>query len=205
MNNNFDINLVIDTLRKSNKIFSTEAEFQLEMAIEIRKLYPDAKVKLEYNPTFDNSMYIDILVIMHNKMYPIELKYKTKSCKITYDNIEYNLKNHSAKNENCYYYIKDISRIEKCKDKMPLFERGYTIFLTNDLSYLNKPRENSQYINFSIHKGAGNKTNIIKWQRKEPKIGFEKSIKLKGKYPINWIEYSKVEDNIFMYLLNEIR
>lgn len=37
-------------------------------------------------------MHIDILVIMNNKWYPIELKYKTKGCKKIIDNEIFNLK-----------------------------------------------------------------------------------------------------------------
>ena len=42
--------------------------------------------------------------------------------------------------------------------------QGYTIFLTNDLSYLKKPGENTEYKEFSIHKNAI-KTGTLNWNR----------------------------------------
>lgn len=205
MNENFNISLVIDKLRESSKIFSKEADFQQEMALMIRKLYPSATVKLEYNPTYDDRAAIDILVIIDNKWYPIELKYKTKKLNIVVDNIAYHLKDHDANNESCYLYLKDIEKIEKFKDNEPLFEKGYTIFLTNDLLYLKEPRESSQYIEFSLYEGAI-KSGTMNWKREAVKKGFEEPITLKGTYTLNWKEYSTLdsENGTFMYLVNEI-
>ena len=50
------------------------------MAWIIKEEYPNAKVRLEYCPSFDLSMHIDILVIIDSKWIHIELKYKTKEC-----------------------------------------------------------------------------------------------------------------------------
>lgn len=81
MNNVFDIKLVIDKLRNKRKIFVSERDLQLEMALTIKKLYPNAKIRFEYCPSFDLNMHIDILVIIDSKWYPVELKYKTRGCK----------------------------------------------------------------------------------------------------------------------------
>ena len=79
--NILDMGLIVDKLKERRKIFVSEADFQLELAWTIKENYPNAKIRLEYCPTFDLNMHIDILVIMNNKWYPIELKYKTKGCK----------------------------------------------------------------------------------------------------------------------------
>ena len=79
-------------------------------------------------------MHIDILVIIDNKWIPIEIKYKTKGCCKNIDNEIYNLKNHGAKDVNCYLYLKDIHRIEIIKENVPDFAEGYTVFVTNELS-----------------------------------------------------------------------
>ena len=207
MKSEFNLNLVIENLKKVKKVFTSEAEFQLEMAVIIRKLYPNAKVLLEYNPIFDTKRYIDILVILENKYYPIELKYKTKECSLTNVNPPCNLKEQSAKNENCYRYLQDILRIEKFRDNEPLFEKGYTVFLTNDKSYQNKPRANSAYEEFSIHDGAL-KTGSMNWKPGSAKLNddkFKSPIVLKGKYTMIWQKYSELDNDIdFFYLINEI-
>ena len=138
MNENeiFDIYKIIDILKVKRPIFVSEADFQLELAWVIKEEYPNAKVRLEYCPQFDIKMHIDILVIIDNKCIPIELKYKTKGCTKIINKEIFNLKNHSAKDINCYLYLKDIERIEKIKEKDNLFNKGYAIFITNDMTYI---------------------------------------------------------------------
>ena len=126
----FDMDLIVNKLKQKRKIFVSEADFQLEVAWVIKENYPDAKIRLEYPPSFDLNMHIDILVIMNNKWYPIELKYKTKGCKKIIDDEIFVLKNHSAKDVNSYLYLKDIMRIEKIRDNAKEFDTGYTMFIT---------------------------------------------------------------------------
>ena len=125
--NILDMGLIVDRLKNRRKIFVSEADFQLELAWTIKENYPNAKIRLEYCPSFDLNMHIDILVIMNNKWYPIEIKYKTKGCKKIIDNEIFNLKNHSAKDVNSYLYLKDIMRIEKIRDNVKEFDKGYWI------------------------------------------------------------------------------
>ena len=54
----FDIELIMSKLKEKRKIFVSEADFQLEMAWIIKDEYPDAKVRLEYCPSFDLNMHI---------------------------------------------------------------------------------------------------------------------------------------------------
>ena len=134
-----DIQGCIDELKKKRQIFVSEADFQLELAWILKDKYPSAKVRCEYTPSFDPNMHIDILVIKDGKWIPIELKYKTKGCIKELDGDVYNIKNHGAKDVNCYLYLKDIQRIETVRANVVAFEEGYTIFITNEKSYLKSP------------------------------------------------------------------
>ena len=100
-----DINRPLLELKKKRQIFHSEADFQFALAWEIQRCYPDAKVRLEYCPAeIDPSMHIDILVIMDELWYPIELKYKSLKCtKLVEDEI-YKLKNHGAQDLGRYDY-----------------------------------------------------------------------------------------------------
>ena len=210
MNNCFDIELILSKLKKKRKMFVSESDFQLEMAWVIKEEYPESKVRLEYCPSFDFSMHIDILVIMNNKWIPIELKYKTKRCNKIIDKEVYNLKNHGAKDVNCYLYLKDVQRIETIRENVPDFMVGYTVFITNELSYTKKPmKENCVYKDFSLENGIV-KNGTLDWS-KEASDGTKKNceipIKLKDKYTIEWKDYSKIDDSntgTFMYLVNQI-
>ncbi len=205
-----DINTVIEKLKSRRSIFVSEADFQLELAWTIKELYPAAKVRMEYCPPFDANMHIDILVVLDEKWIPIELKYKTKGCKKTIDNEIYCLKNHGAKDVNCYLYLKDIERIERVRNNVDVFEEGYAILLTNELSYLKRPtRDNVYYYNFSLEEGT-KKSGILDWHPNTSagtKKNCEDPIHLNDEYHIEWKEYSVIDDTntgMFKVLLNKI-
>ena len=211
MNNVFDIKLVIDKLRNKRKIFVSERDLQLEMALTIKELYPNAKIRLEYCPSFDLNMHIDILVIIDGKWYPVELKYKTRGCKKIVDNEIFNLKNHGAKDVNSYLYLKDIMRIEKIRNNVKEFDTGYTMFITNDISYIKKPlKKNCVYKQFSLEDKIV-KSGTMFWEKTASKgtmKNCEEPIVLKDSYNINWKCYSKLDNEntgTFMYVVNKIK
>lgn len=207
----FDIELVISNLKKRRKIFASEADFQFELAWIIKEIYPFDSVYLEYSPKFNPKMHIDILVVENNQWIPIELKYKTKECCKTVDGIVFNLKNHAAKDVNCYNYLLDIQRIEQVKNNVNVFKKGFTFFITNELSYIGPPsKKDCIYSEFSLENGII-KTGKLNWSENTgegTKRGHEKPIALQGKYKMNWNCYSKIDDSktgTFMCLINEIR
>lgn len=209
--NVLDMGLIVDKLKDRRKIFVSEADFQLELAWTIKENYPNAKIRLEYCPTFDFNMHIDILVIIDNKWYPIELKYKTKGCKKIVDDEIFYLKNHGAKDVNSYLYLKDIMRIERIRDNVKDFDTGYTMFITNDLSYANKPiKENCVYKQFSLENKIVKKGTMF-WEKTASKgtmKNCEDPIVLKDSYNIDWKPYSKLDNDnngTFIYVINRIK
>lgn len=186
----FDINQVMEFLKERKKEFVNENDLKQELVNVIEDLYSNAKTRTGYPANFNANKAIDILVTIDDKHFPIEVKYPT-------------IKSGHAKNEECYNYLHDIERIEKFKDNDPLFEKGYTIILTDIKSFKEKPTsENVDYYNFSIHEKA-EKTGTLMWQKGE-KNGFEQPITLKGTYKMNWKEYSQLDNHAFIYLVNEI-
>ncbi|MDY5616730.1 MAG: hypothetical protein SPF34_07520 [Helicobacter sp.] len=213
-----DMAKIIEKLQDKRQIFCSEADFQLEMAWVIKEMYPDAKVRLEYVPTFNDKMHIDILVFISNKWIPIELKYKTKNSKkeemIDKKTQEvFNLKDQGAKDISCYLYLKDIMRIESIKEQEKNnFKEGYAVFLTNDKIYLKSPQKNDcVYKEFSLENGI-TKHGELKWAEHTgagTKKGIEEPIKLKGIYKMEWKEFSNVDkerksDGTFYYLVTKI-
>ena len=79
--------------------------------------------------------YVDIMVILNDKWYPIELKYNCKECDIKIaKGIEYLLKNHSCETDLREKYCTDIKRLLKFFQsdcKVEKIEVGYAILLTN--------------------------------------------------------------------------
>lgn len=205
----FDIYRIIDKLKIKRPIFVSEADFQLELAWVIKEEYPKAKIRLEYCPQFDLNMHIDILVIIDNKWIPIELKYKTKGCSKMVDNELFNLKNQSASDLGCYYYLKDIERIEKIKEKEKTFNKGYTIFITNDMTYIRGLRDYNNYNEFSL-KNGNIKNGIMSFKREPRGIpnADKEIININSEYKIEWNDYSVIDSSnsgVFKVLVNEIR
>lgn len=206
----FNIEELINRLKLKRQLFVSEADFQLEMAWVIKEFYPDAKVRLEYTPRFNLDMHIDILVIFEDKWIPIELKYKTKGCSYNLNGDYYFLKNHGAKDVNCYLYLKDIQRIETIKSNVSTFQEGYTVFLTNEQSYSKAPlKNNCIYKAFSLEDGI-EKTGTLDWAPEASegtKKHCEEPIVLKQNYKISWKEFSKLDNSStgkFLYLVNKI-
>ena len=101
-------------------------------------------------------------------------------------------------------------RIEEFRNKTSKFIEGYTIKITSEMSYLKPPTKiNCTYAEFSIEDGSI-KTGCMNWDANTGKgtmRGMEAPIVLSGMYPINWKEYSKIDDinsGTFMYLVNTI-
>ena len=101
-------------------------------------------------------------------------------------------------------------RIEEFRDKSNKFIEGCTIKITSEMSYLKPPTKvNCTYAEFSIEDGSI-KTGCMNWDTNTGKgtmRGMEAPIVLTGMYPINWKEYSKVDNTnsgTFMYLVNTI-
>ncbi len=191
-----DINLILKKLRSKRKVFHSEADFQFELAWNIKEIYNErANIRLEYCTINESGInqYIDIVVIMDHKHFiPIELKYKTKSSENTIvDNNEmYNLKSQGAQDLGKFDYLHDIERVESFKSLYG-FSEGYCILLTNDASYTKIRDNNTRNKEFNIGHNQI-KHGTLRW-RSDSSIYTKKhrkeSIILDGSYEMKWDTY----------------
>ena len=206
---------IIDKLKSKRKVFYSESDFQFALAWEIQKYYEkaDVKVRLEYPNSQGNDFsnpqkmeYVDIIVILDNKIYPIELKYKTKSLTVVDNDETYCLKNQGAQNFGRYEYLKDIQRIEKFLEKKD-FQCGYAILLTNAELYWSKNNPDNMDAQFQIEDGD-TKTGTLIWNGEtKDKMKKGRSITLQREYKIKWNEYSNfgINNGEFRYCINVIK
>ena len=203
-----NISSALNALSKNRKLFHSEADFQFALAWEIQKLYPAASVRLEYSPAkIHPTIHIDILVIMGNDWYPIELKYKSLNCLKINNGEEYNLKSHVAQDIGRYDYLKDVQGIEMLGRLLPRFKKGYSIFLTNDLSYWSdNMKETAVCYSFKLSEKEIKK-GILSWAGHTGQgtmKGREMPIVLEREYLIHWQEYSRLDDTksgCFRYII----
>ena len=90
----------------------------------------------------------------------------------------------------------DIQRIEEFRAKGDSFVEGYTIFITNEMSYKKAPtKKDCVYAAFSLEEGI-TKTGNMDWSPEASegtKKGCENPINLTGAYLIHWDKYSCVD------------
>lgn len=152
--NDFNIDSILERLWKRRVLFHGESDLQFEMVEIIKEIYKDFIVRVEH-PFIEgiDRKYIDILVTDNKcqKGVAIELKYKTTNKdykkiqndrgKIIIENEPYILGHQEARNNNCYYTLKDVERLQKLVGtKLEDYEieiiKGYVIFITNDIHYM---------------------------------------------------------------------
>ena len=184
---NFDIKKVLEGLRKKRKYFSSEADFQLALAMQIEGKYGDNSVICEYVPEYKpevenfNSRRIHIDILYCKENIPIELKYRTKKADLV-DNNNYkiSLTNQGARDEGSYGFWRDVSRIKEYIDNTNA-TKGFVVFLTNDNWYKCPDyniRQANKYEDFNLNdtnkeKRSGHVSNKEKELNNLPKIKAE--------------------------------
>ncbi len=203
---------ILEELSTERPIFHSEADFQHALAWQIHERHRDARIRLETNIGLgDRREYVDILVGIENKKYPIELKYKTKKLDIVDKHgEEFHLLNQSAQDIGRYDFIKDITRVERFVDANP-GSTGWAILLTNDRTYWEETKRKTVDEKFRVHHGRV-LDGVLEWGigvSKGTTRGRAEAHRLNRLYELRWADYFSLEgvenqDARFRYLLVEI-
>lgn len=196
------IAIIKEALESRQEFFTREQEIQIYLADYLNGLKLFDHVYLEYHipsnaltnyPWKDsNNIYIDIVVSVGGRYYPIEIKYKTVSQTLPLNVFgtpsPFVLGHHGAKNIGCYDFWKDIKRLELFEEKFESVGQGIMLFVTNDESYLLKPRNNKVgYAQFSIHENRTIESRqTLDWNGALSISLNRPPINLKNSYYINW-------------------
>ncbi len=189
-----DINTVIKNLSLRRSIFHSEADFQHSLAWMIHEKYPENEIRLEYPYRTKNQIFhVDIWMTGKDENIAMELKYKTRALRTVVNQEIYELQDQSAQDIGRYDYLVDIERVETiCNLESNI--KGITIFLSNDSAYWKIPNmDNTIDKDFRIHDGR-NIQGLCKWGNQASKGTMknrEKPISIRGRYAINWQDYSK--------------
>lgn len=193
----------LERLSVRRPIFHSEADFQHELAWQIRAMHPELAVRLERPFPGRTSGAIDIVASAGELRHAIELKYLSRSCELQLAGEDFRLKQHGAQDVRRYDVCKDVERMEDfCAGSSC---SASVIVLTNDPYYwrVREPsgtcaaafnicqnRELSGELGWAEHTGTGTKKNR------------EKAIILRGSYRLDWRDYSdlKPRGGRFRYL-----
>lgn len=153
-------------LRSNKEIFFNELDFQVHLAAYLRTSQHYDDVDVEYYIPYQtlkeyiwkSEVYIDIVVSRNGEFVPIELKYKTAKVNKVIPRFNEKmavdvLKNQAAQNLGKYAFWKDIRRLELIRNRFDAVKNGIAVFLTNDKSYSESKKVNSESIRFSMEEG----------------------------------------------------
>lgn len=210
-------------LKQKHRFFVSEADFQAAFTWELAQVFqdcPDVKIYREFPVrVYDaqwRTIYIDILVVVDGKKYPIELKYKTH--KIESDDLYEDtgipikdiLKSQAAHDVDSYDCWKDISRIEKLIDS-GFAHSGVFICIANDKYYWNgNCGENTLgyafRMNPGIKRGGEYNWNLANCTIPEKLLKTRPNLYIKNDYEFVWQDFYEIlaKNGKFMSLIVEI-
>ncbi len=138
----FEIETIIERLKKKRPIFHSEADFQYSLAWEIQLVHPTINIRLEKPFPLENdnirNSYIDIFITDDNKKYAIELKYKTCGLVVDVADEDFHLRSHGAHRDNRVHFANDVHRLKRMKESKQT-DYAYALMLTNECLYWQTP------------------------------------------------------------------
>ena len=183
-------------------VFCSEADFQHELALEIRTIDARLKVRLEWPLASTIRGAIDLIVIGEERC-ALELKYLCKKFETTLDGEQITLRHHGAPDQRRYDVCKDLRRIEEYVT-MPGCSGGVLV-LTNDPCYW-KPSSRNDNVDAAFHLNESKAlTGCLMWnERAQPGTikRRESSLDIKGTYLLKWRDYCELPGpaGLFRYL-----
>lgn len=184
---------IMSHLGQERPVFHSEADFQHALAWTVHKLYPDAKIRLEYRPPNFGRHYVDVWIANDGQIVAVELKYWTRRLNLAVDGEEFFLQNQGAQDLSRYDLLKDLQRLEKVVAAIPNCT-GWAIALTNDGSYWRPARSNTTVdVNFRLHEERefGGTLDWAAHTGAGTKKGRNEPIELGNRYKTNWWRYSE--------------
>nr|WP_047169033.1 hypothetical protein [Sphingomonas sp. Y57] len=124
---------LMQRLSERRPIFYSEADFQHELAIELRTMDPDIQIRLEYPFGEGSRASLDVLLRKGADQFGLELKYLCRSADLTVAGERFQLRNQSARDLRRYDVCKDVVRIEEFSRRFGA--AGGVLVLTNDPAY----------------------------------------------------------------------
>jgi hypothetical protein len=124
-------------------IFHSEADFQHELAIELRTMDPDLQLRLEYPFGHGARASLDVLLRKGDARFGLELKYLCRSTNVTLGGERFQLRHQSAHDIRRYDVCKDIVRIEDFCQRFGA--TGAVLILTNDPAYWSSRRRSDTF------------------------------------------------------------
>lgn len=197
-------------LARRRPVFHSEADFQHELAMQIRHdmLAPTVRLEISLSPGITLDMLVSSQV--STERFAIELKYKTAAWQGIVSDEIFRLKSHGANDIGSYDVLKDVERVESLV-RSGNANRGAVVFLTNEPVYWNPRGDRGRVTNahaFRLGDDAEPISGVRAWGPNTggTSKGREAPITLRGTYHVKWSTYSSLpgDRGEFRYLLLEV-
>jgi hypothetical protein len=195
-----DLNSVLEELAQRRPLFHSEADFQHELAWELRESWKPRAIRLEWPVTAcERPGALDLMVETARGRVGIELKYWKKAFVDKVLGEPFALKNQAAQDISRYDFWKDVARIEDLVAHGVL-HRGYVVALTLDQTYWNESTRPTVDIDFRLHEGRAVEGPIaLEWRgASEGTMRGERTdpIPVRGGYRLGWLPYSSPREGV---------
>ena len=186
-----DIEALLSELAVRRPIFHSEADFQHELAWQIREM-TISEIRLEYPYPGDNPRRLDVWLPRHG--LAIELKYCTRRLEANSHGEAFALREQGAQDIRRYDFLKDIQRLEDACAEWEDCKSGLAVFLTNDHTYWQPPKRTGTLdAAFRLHEGRtihGDRPWAAETSPGTMKTR-ESPVSLQGAYQMKWRHYSR--------------
>lgn len=185
-----DIEELMARLATRRALFCSEADFQHELAYELRRQDANLDLRLEVPLDAEIRGAVDLLVLKPSH-YALELKYLCRKFTTQIDGEAVSLRQQSAHDIRRYDVCKDITRMERYAEQRahdagvlvlsndPIYwMEGKTKTTTGAAFRLTDQRRLSGTLCWAKHAGTGTTR------------GREAPLEIKGAYPLHWRDYS---------------
>ena len=196
---------VLHALAARRPVFHSEADFQHELAWELRDSGRVEQVRLEWPfKAGGKRKYLDLRCRVEGRWVGLELKYMTRGAAITVGDEVFALRNQGAQDTRRYDFWRDVSRIE-CLVARGDLDKGFVVALTNDSLYWRAPTQVTFDAAFRLHEGREVEPSELAWGEgtgEGTKRGRVEGLKVIGGHDLRWREYSQAPGAVgFRWLL----
>jgi hypothetical protein len=203
-----DVRSLLRSLAFRRPVFHSEADFQHELAWQIRQEFSGHRVRLEVPSGIEGVGTTDLIVKNGETICGLELKYLVKFYAGVIEGETFSLRAHSAHDQRRYDVVKDILRLERLNREIS--GPSYVVVLTNDPAFW-KESPSKATVDAAFRIGNGRTVEgTLAWSSHAGAgtiRGREAAINLSGRYDLAWEDYHKLQgtNGEFRFLAIEIR
>lgn len=186
------IDTLMTSLARRRPVFWSEADFQHELALELRTSDPDLHVRLEYPLGVDIRGAVDILILAQDPC-ALELKYLCKGLNALVGDEQFTLRHQGAHDIRRYDVCKDVARMERYAERTG--HAAGVLVLTNEPAYW-QPRRRADTADAAFNLAdLSELSGRLIWSElagEGTMRGRTSPIELANSYPLAWRDYSDV-------------